>query len=59
MPVDAKLLEILRCPACEERPPVREEGDALVCVQCGRRYPVEDGIPRMIVEDVTPAAASG
>ena len=53
MHVDARLLELLRCPACVERPEVREEGEALVCVQCDRRYPVENGIPRMIVDDTT------
>ena len=40
--IDAKLLEILACPACKTE--VRLEGDRLVCVQCGRRYPIRDGI---------------
>lgn len=59
MPVDARLLELLRCPACEERPEVREEGEELVCVECGRRYPVEGGIPRMIVEGPAAEDAAG
>ena len=47
--VDAKLLEILACPLCKT--PVKLETDRLVCVQCGRRYPVRDGIPVMLVEE--------
>jgi len=55
--LDQKLLEILACPACETRPPVRLVGDRLVCDQCGRRYPIRDGIPIMLVEEAeTPAA---
>ncbi|HEX4745226.1 MAG TPA: Trm112 family protein [Candidatus Limnocylindria bacterium] len=49
MPVDKDLLEILACPA--DRQPLREEPDRLVCTACGRRYPVRDGIPVMLVEE--------
>ncbi len=51
--VDPELLEILACPACDERPPVRldESTARLVCTVCGRRYPVRDGIPVMLVEE--------
>ena len=45
----ADLLEILVCPI--DKSPVRQEGDALVCSRCGRRYPIEDGIPNMVVAD--------
>ncbi len=47
--IDAKLLEILACPACKTE--VRLEGERLVCVQCGRRYPIRDGIPVMLIEE--------
>ncbi len=50
MTIDAMLLEVLACPACDERPPVVLEGDRLVCSVCGRRYPIVDGIPIMLVE---------
>ena len=43
------LLEILACPVCKAR--VRLDGQQLVCESCGRRYPIEDGIPIMLVED--------
>lgn len=52
--VNQELLEILRCPAC-----VRErEGlldtvkDAwLVCRDCGRKYPIRDDIPVMLIDE--------
>jgi len=47
--VDKDLLDILACPAC--RAAVTEDGDQLVCKGCGRRYPVRDGIPVMLVEE--------
>lgn len=49
--VNEKLLEILACPACDDRPKVKIKGDELVCVQCGRRYPIRDGIPVMLIEE--------
>ncbi|MGD2174403.1 MAG: Trm112 family protein [Candidatus Brocadiaceae bacterium] len=50
--LDEALLEILVCPACRE--PVEQDGQELVCTGCGRRYPVRDGIPVMLVEEATP-----
>ena len=51
MSIDPKLLEILACPACDDRPPVRQEGDRLICDKCHRRYPIRDGIPVMLVDE--------
>jgi len=49
--VDAKLLEILVCPACKTK--LCLEGDRLVCQKpgCALRYPVRDDIPVMLVEE--------
>jgi uncharacterized protein len=56
MGIDKELLDILACPLCKT--PVREEEDRLVCAKCGRRYPVRDGIPVMLVDEAeTPANA--
>lgn len=58
--VSKELLDILACPACEDRPPVREEGEFLICTKCGRKYPVVDDIPHMLVEEaVLPEGATG
>ena len=47
--IDKDLLEILACPLCKE--PVELEEERLVCVKCGRRYPIRDGIPVMLAEE--------
>lgn len=52
--VSQDLLEILRCPAC-----VREREGLLdlkrevwlVCRDCGRKYPIVDDIPVMLIEE--------
>ena len=49
VPIDQGLLEILACPL--DHAPVREEGDRLICGSCGRRYPVRDGIPVMLIDE--------
>lgn len=47
--IDKDFLEILACPV--DKSPVREENGKLVCSECGRRYPIVDGIPVMLVEE--------
>ncbi len=48
--IDEKLAEILVCTV--DKADLEEDTDAsrLQCTECGRRYPVEDGIPNMLVE---------
>ena len=50
--IDEKLLEILACPACKTE--VKLQDERLVCVQCGRRYPIREGIPVMLVDEAEP-----
>lgn len=50
--IDPKLLEILACPACKAG--VTLDADRLVCARCGRRYPIRDGIPVMLVDEAEP-----
>ena len=52
MPIDAELLAILACPV--EHAPVTDATTHLVCTSCGRRYPVRDGIPVMLVDEAAP-----
>jgi uncharacterized protein len=51
--LDVRLLEILVCPACHGAVEHKERRRAIVCTTCGRRYPVRDGIPVMLVEEAT------
>jgi uncharacterized protein YbaR (Trm112 family) len=52
--VSQELLEILRCPAC-----VREKDGLLeyykeswlICQDCGRKYPIRDDIPVMLIDE--------
>ncbi len=48
VPLDEAVLDLLACPACLGGLSVLEEG--LVCVECGRGYPILDGIPVLIAE---------
>ena len=56
MTISPDLLDLLRCPAC-----IQEDNDAghlelvkevwLVCQTCGRKYPIRDDIPVMLIEE--------
>lgn len=64
MGIEKDLLEILACPVDhapvrEERDPLGGTEDRLVCERCGRRYPVRDGIPVMLVEEAEAPATKG
>lgn len=59
MPIDPQLLSILACPVCKA-PLEQPAEDRLRCTGCGRVYPIEDGIPVLLVEAATrPGDAAG
>ncbi len=56
MPINAQLLELLRCPACVQH----SEGllelvhdTWLICQEpgCRRKYPIREGIPVMLIDE--------
>lgn len=47
--IEREILEILCCPACKSD--LKDIENWLVCQGCGLKYPVEDGIPILIVEE--------
>ena len=54
--VSPELLEILRCPACVQTKPgllKLEREFWLVCQEpdCGRKYPIKEDIPVMLIEE--------
>lgn len=48
--IDDTLAEVLVCTV--DKADLVEDVDAerLECTECGRRYPVEDGVPKMVVD---------
>ena len=54
VPIDRDLLALIVCPA--DRGALREDREHLVCASCGRRYPVRDNIPVLLVEEAEPPA---
>ncbi len=63
--LDPVLAEVLACPAPDHGSlrvgtPEDPDADALTCESCGRVYPVEDGIPVLLLDEaVGPLADSG
>ena len=54
LPISQDLLDILRCPNCVREKDgllVLEKNAWLVCQDCGRKYPISDGIPVMLIEE--------
>jgi uncharacterized protein YbaR (Trm112 family) len=51
--VDAKLIDLLVCPACHGDIEYKDRRNLIICTQCGLQYPVRDGIPVMLVEEAT------
>lgn len=49
--IDPKLAEILVCPADHGELTQNEVASTLTCQKCGRVFPVEDGIPVMLLTD--------
>lgn len=49
--IDPQLAAILVCPVDKSDLAEDEATSDLVCTECGRRYPVRDGIPVMLVEE--------
>ena len=51
--ISNELLDILACPACDDRPPVQLTDDEqyLACTKCGRKYPIREDIPVMLVDE--------
>jgi uncharacterized protein YbaR (Trm112 family) len=47
--IDKKLLDILACPACKGDVELRE--DKIICKRCGKKYPVRNGVPVMLIDE--------
>ena len=47
--IDQELLDILACPACKGD--VQLKDNKIICLKCGRKYPIKDGIPVLLVDE--------
>jgi len=47
--ISPELLEVLRCPIGKAK--LKQEGDYLVCTSCGAKYPIEDDIPILLIDE--------
>ncbi|WP_189209801.1 Trm112 family protein [Actinokineospora fastidiosa] len=53
--LDPQLLDILACPSDDHAAlvvgrPDDPDADALTCTECGRVYPVDDGVPVLLLD---------
>jgi uncharacterized protein YbaR (Trm112 family) len=48
--IDPTLAEVLVCPVDKGDLTQDVEAQRLECIVCGRRYPVRDGIPIMLID---------
>lgn len=49
MPIPQDLLNIIVCPACQGE--LAEHDNHLICTACKLAYPIEDGIPVLLIEE--------
>jgi uncharacterized protein YbaR (Trm112 family) len=47
--IKKELLDILACPLCKAD--VELKDDRIVCTKCGRKYPIRDNIPIMLIDE--------
>lgn len=44
-------IDQLGCPLDPERPPLRQEGDWLICDKCQMKFPIREGIPHLVADE--------
>ncbi len=62
--LDPQLMDILACPTDDHAPlsigtASDPDAEVLTCTSCGRRYPVIDGIPVLLIEEALPPVDAG
>jgi len=54
MAFDKELLEILVCPKCKGSLELTSNEDGLTCNACQLKYPIQDDIPIMLIDQAQP-----
>ncbi|HDP24092.1 MAG TPA: Trm112 family protein [Deltaproteobacteria bacterium] len=57
MAIDKELLDILACPKCKGDLTLEDDESGLVCPACRLKYPIEDEIPIMLIDEAIPLDA--
>lgn len=57
--MDARLLDILVCPACKGPLTYQKADQELICKPCKLAFPIRDGIPVMLVDEARPLNTEG
>ena len=47
--IDKELLSVLACPCCKGDVELKDY--KIVCKKCGKKYPIRDGIPVMLIDE--------
>ncbi|MFA5311185.1 MAG: Trm112 family protein [Candidatus Omnitrophota bacterium] len=47
--IDKELLDILACPSCKGDVFMQE--NKIICKKCGKKYPIKEGIPVMLIDE--------
>lgn len=53
-PINSELLAILACPKCKGELQLAEDGSGLICEACRLKFPIEEGIPVMLIDKADP-----
>jgi len=53
MSISKELLNILACPKCKGEIQLTDKEDGLTCDVCQLKYPIQDDIPIMLIEEAT------
>ncbi len=56
MVLSKELIEIMVCPDCRGK--VTEADGFVVCSSCGKKYPIRDGIPIMLINEAISSEGS-
>jgi len=51
MGIDKDLLDILVCPKCKGDLNLTKNEDGLVCKECYVKYPIQDDIPILLIDE--------
>lgn len=52
--IDKELLDILVCPKCKGDLDLTKNEDGLICQKCSVKYPVQDDIPILLIDEAQP-----